>query len=380
MHQMSYRAVLIVALALAASATALADDGGRSRVITTTSARLDYDSNIFLNSSEVSDTILGLNLDTRVVHDASLVTAEFGISAAGLLFLDHKDENTIDPGIDVRLGYVPSDKTNFAGTAAYRRSSQANDALNDRATSNDMLLNSSLEHLTTEKFGLRAKVSYMARDFRSRGYSDVYNARYGVDAIYVYSPKLKTFAGVALGDSWTKNRAPGRRNPGGQETRYTVGFEGEVSPKVTGDFRMGLVQRKFSVAGRGDEGTLYLESNLRWTASEKTIWTLKLNQDVDVSAADQASKTLSTALILTQSLSEKLNFEGSLGYSNSDYNSFGGTGTRTDKNTSYRVRLNYSLTEDVTADISAGFRNNDSTLAVSSYDQFNLGAGISVRF
>lgn len=380
MYSSCPRAVLSFACALAAAVAASAVDVGRSRVVTTASARLDHDSNIFLNSSEVSDTILGLSLGSRLVHDSSVVTTDIGVSVLGLIFADHKDENAFDPGIDARIGYVPSDKTTFTAAAAYRRSSQANEALNDRAVSNDLTFDSSFEHLTTEKFGVRVKTSYLAQDFRSRGYSDVYNVRYGADAIYVYSPKLKTFAGASWGDSWTKNRAPGRRNPGGAEARYSAGFEGELSPKVTGELRVGVAQREFSVAGRGDQSTLFLDSNLRWAAAEKTLWTLRLGQDFGVSAADQASKNFTSSLTLSQSLAEKLNLEGSVGYAKSDYNSFGGTGTRTDKSTTYRLRLNYALTEDVTADASVGFRHNDSTLAVSSYDQFNLGAGITVRF
>jgi hypothetical protein len=370
---------LFVACVAAVSAASAAEIG-RSRVVSSAAVRVDYDSNIFLNASEVSDTILNLNIGSRLVHDASVVTTEVGVTAQGLIFADHNDENTFDPGIDGRIGYVPSDKTSFTAAASYRRSSQAVESLNDRAVSHDLSLNSVFEHLTTEKFGLRIRGSYLGQDFRTRGYSDVYNARYGADAIYVYSPKLKTFVGAAWGDSWTKNRAPGRRNPGGSEARYTVGFEGEVSPKITGDLRLGVVQRDFSVAGRGDESALFLESALRWAAAEKTLWTLNLGQDLGVSAADQASKNFSSSLVLTQALAEKINLEASVGYSRANYNAFGGAGTRTDKSTSYRLRLNYTLTEDVTADASIGYRNNDSTLTVSRYDQLNLGAGITVRF
>lgn len=353
---------------------------GRSRVVSTLGARADYDSNIFVNNTEVHDWIYGMNGAVHLIHDVSEVTTDLGVSANSQIFADHSDQNSFDPGLSAALGYVPSDKTSLKFAGDYRRNSMANEALNARTKSNDLALNGVWEHLTTEKFGVRLTGDYHKSDYRSSGYSDLANYDVGVDAVYVYSPKLRTYAGFAWGESWTSSRAFNRRNPGGDDKRYTIGFEGELGPKLTGDLRLGVVQREFATAGFGDESAFYVASRLSWAAAQKTIWSLHVNQGLNLTAADQSVKNLDAMLVLTQELAERVSFEGSLGYTRASYSAFGGAGARRDHGMSARVRLNYALTENASFDASAGIRDNNSSLVVSDYQQFNLGAGISYRF
>jgi hypothetical protein len=360
--------------------TLLAVEVGRSRVVTTLNARLDYDSNIFVNNSEVDDWVYGMQAGVRLIHDASLVTTDIGLSANGQLFADHSDQNSFDPGIDARLGYVPSDKTSLKAAGSLRRNSMANEVLNTRTESADLALNGEWEHLTTEKFGVRLSGDYAKSDYRSTGYSDLAHYTIGVDAVYVYSPKLRAFAGFAVGESWTENRAFSRRNAGGDDTRYSVGFEGELAPKVTGNLRVGVVQREFATAGYGDDSALYIASRLTWAAAQKTLWTLQVNQGLNITAADQSSKNFDAALVLTQELAERLSLEGIVGYSRANYSTFGGAGARRDHGVNARLRVNYALSENAALDASAGIRDNTSSVAISDYQQVNVGAGFTYRF
>lgn len=378
-HTVLRRASLACAGLLLASGLSAAEIG-RSRIVSTVGARLDYDSNIFVNNTEVRDWIYGMNGAVHLIHDVSEVTTDVGVSANGQIFADHSDQNSFDPGVDAKLGYVPSDKTSVKLAGEYRRNSMANEALNARTKSNDLTLNGVWDHLTTEKFGVRLTGDYRKSDYRSSGYSDVANYDVGVDAIYVYSPKLRTYAGFSWGESWTSSRAFNRRNPGGDDKRYTVGFEGELSPKLTGDLRLGVVQREFATAGFGDESAFYVASRLSWAAAQKTIWSLRVNQGLNLTAADQSVKNLDAMLVLTQELAERVSFEGSLGYTRATYSAFGGAGARRDHGVSARVRLNYALTENASFEASAGIRDNNSSLVVSDYQQINLGAGFTYRF
>lgn len=378
-HTVHRLAILAAAnLVLAGSLAAL--EVGRSRVVTTLGARVDYDSNIFANRSEVHDWIYSMNGGVRLIHDVSAVTTDFGVAANGQIFADHSDQNSFDPAADARIGYVPSDKTNMKLLGAFRRSSMANEALNTRAKSNEFSVGGQWEHLTTEKFGVRVSGDYAKSDYRTPGFSDMANYMVGVDAIYVYSPKLRTFAGFSWGESWTSNRAFNRRNAGGDDKRYSVGFEGELAPKLTGDLKVGVVQRDFSTATFGDDSSLYISSRLSWAAAQKTVWTLRTSQDLNVTASDQSVKNLDTSLVLTQELAERLTLEGSLGYTRATYSAFGGAGARRDHGTKARVRLNYAINENATFDASAGIRDNNSSLAISDYQQVNFGAGFTYRF
>lgn len=371
-------AILGVAFALGVSVQAL--ELGRSRVVSNATVRVDYDSNILLNQSEVEDLIASTTLGTRLVHDASVLKTEAGITAHGYLFADHDENNAFDPGVDGRVAYAPSDKTDFMGKASYARQSQPNEALNDRAESNELLVEGSFRHLATEKLGYRFEADYRSSDYRSAGYSDVKRSGFGADVLWQYSPKLQVFVGLNASTSETRNRPGGRLNAGGDDTRFTVGFEGDVSAKVTGFLRVGVVRREFEVAGRGSDEALFVDTQLHWEAAEKSLWVLSASQDFGVTAVDQSSKSFNLSLSLTHDLSEKVSLESSVGYTHAEYTSFTAFGSRTDEGANGRLRLNYTLRSDLVADVSLGYRNIDSTLGLSSYDQLTCGAGLSYRF
>lgn len=380
MSKIIHRLAIFAAANLIVASSLAAAEVGRSRVVTTLAARLDYDSNIFVNQSEVRDWIYSMNGGVRMIHDVSEVTTDVGVSANGQIFADHSDQNSFDPSIDGRIGYVPSDKTSLKLSGAFRRTSMANESLNTRAKSNDLTFGGQWEHLTTEKLGVRLTADYAKSDYRTAGFSDTANYLVGVDAVYVYSPKLRTYAGFAWGESWTANRAFNRRNAGGDDKRYTIGFEGELAPKITGDLNFGVVQREFAVSNFGDDSAFFIASRLSWAAAQKTVWSLRVNQGLNVTASDQSVKNFDAGLVLSQELAERLNLEGSLGYTRARYSSFGGAGARNDHGLSARVRLNYAFSENATFDASAGLRDNNSTLAVSDYQQVNIGAGFTYRF
>lgn len=380
MSKIALRRYGIVLVGLIVAGGLAAAEVGRSRVVSTLGARLDYDSNIFLNNSEVSDWIYAMNGSVRMIHDVSEITTDVGVSALGQMFSDHSGQNSFDPGIDARIGYMPSDKTQLKAAADWRRNSMANDLLNARVKSTEFVTNASWEHLTTEKFGVRVSTDYHKSDYRSAGYSDVASYDVGAEAVYVYSPKLRTYAGVTWGESWTSKRAFNRPNAGGDDVRYTVGFEGELAPKVTGTVRFGLAQRDFATAGYGDESAFFIASRITWAAAEKTVWALNVDQGLNVTAADQSVKNLAASLVVTQELAERLSLEGSIGYTRANFSVFGGAGARRDNGTSARVRLNYALNENASIDASAGVRNNNSSLKVSDYQQVNVGAGFTYRF
>ncbi len=353
---------------------------GHGRLLGSAAVRADYDSNIFVSNSEVSDTVGTFSGAVRYVRNASEVSLDTAVSLDAYAFADHNNLNSADPALTAALGYNPSDKTDLRANFDWRRSSMANEAVNDRTESNNFVFSSSAEQLFSEKLGLRANAGYNKNSNLTQGYSDVLNYSLGLDGVYVYSPKLKLLAGFTTVESWTTDRPKGRRSPSNMDQRYTVGAEGELAPKVTGELSVGVVQREFDGAGFNRSNALYLSSRLSWAATEKTTWTLLADQNLSLSAADQSVKAFSASLGVSQALSEKLSVDGSIGFDHSNYSAFGGVGNRTDDGYIIRARFNYVIKDNVTVDASAGYRDNRSTLAFSTYDRINFGAGITIKF
>jgi hypothetical protein len=375
------RFTLVVALGSAVGAIPAAGFValGHGRLIGTVTARADYDSNIFVNSSEVDDYVGTVSGGVRYLRDASAVKFEAGAGVSLVGFADHSELNSADPYIDGLLAYSPSDKTEFQGSFSLRRSSIGNEALNDRTTSNDLALGGLFQHLTTEKLGLRLNAGYNRLNYMTPGYSDVLDYSVGVHGVHVYSPKLKLLAGITTREWWTENRAAGRRSPASQDWRYTLGAEGEVAAKVTGEVTAGLVQRD-AETGFSDQSALYLSSRLSWVAAEKTTVVLAVTQDFSVSASDQSVKALNLSLSLTQAISEKMTLDGVVGLDRSTLQAFRDIGNRKDDGYSLRGRLGYAFADNVSFDVSGGYRHNDSNIPVASYDRFTFGVGASVKF
>lgn len=350
------------------------------RLVGTGTARVDYDSNIFISHSQVSDTIATATGGIDYQRDAGIVTCDLGTGLTAQAFAKHSDQNTTDPYFTARMGYAPSDKTNLHGDLDYRRNSIANEFVNARTESDDLVFNSTLEYLGTEKLGLRSAVGYSQSDYITKGYSDVGSDYFGVYGVYVYSPKLKLLSGVTATDSWTKHRATAGLSPDSTDWRYTVGAEGELAPKVTGNVNVGVTRRNFKNAGFQGSSDVYLSTQLNWAAAEKTTWSLVASRSLTLTAADQSAKTFSTELEVVQVLAEKLTGEAAVGWQSADYQSFRQIGNRNDDGYTLRGRLAYTVNDAVSCDLSAGYRNNHSNLLISTYDRVNVGAGVTVRF
>lgn len=375
---------------------------GHGRLVGTATASLDYDSNIFSANpnpavrpgttaqvlpKHFSDWILSETGDVRYQREEALTTLDTGAGVVLREFAHNSGQNSADPYIDGRLGYSDSDKTEARGGFSVRRNTTSNSALNARTRSDDSLLDGRVQYLPTEKLGFRVTGDFATSNYLTAGYSDTHGYSVGVDAVDLYSPKLKLLAGIAGGEDWSGgDKASHRSGFGTQDWRYTVGAEGEIAPKVTANSSVGIVQRHFNTAGRSDTSTLYSSSRLTWAETQKRSWTLEGTQDYGVTALDQSVRQLGLFISMTDSLAEKLSLQAALGYERANYSSIKGTGSRTDDGPSARARLTYQLTDSASFDVSTSYRDNRSSSADyftaqnAQFKRFTLGAGITARF
>lgn len=368
-----------VAAGMTSSALFAFTQVGHGKVMGVVSGDLTYDSNIFVSNSEVSDTVGTLDGGVHYVRDASQITCDGSVGLLGQKFFDHSSQDSIDPYSDIKLGLAPSDDTDVHGEASLRRSTIANEQVNDRTKSNDFALSGFAQHLFAEKTGLRLTADYGQQKYLTTGYSNVFDYNVGVDGVYVYSPKLTLLAGVTNSEWWTEHRS-GRPSANTDDWRYTVGAEGEIAPKVTGKIDIGLIQRDFQATGFQNHTGLYTSTQLTWAAAEKTTVTLMAQRTWQVSADDQALKLLATTLTLTQALSQKVTFTGTVGYTHSNYDSFARANARRDDGYTIRGRVDIAIRDNLSVNVSAGYTKNDSNVVFSDYNRTNIGAGVSFRF
>ena len=375
---------LATGLVAVTSIASAAVEIGHGRIESSVAANASYDSNIFANSSEVSDGIYTLTPEVHYIRDQGIFTTDLGLGVNVVRFGDHTSQDSEDPYFSGHIAYSPSGKTLLTSDVGIKRTSQADDTLNNRVTSNNYSYNGLFQYLFSEKLGYRLTANYNLSNYLTSGYSDVATYTVGVDGVYVYSPKLTGVAGFSYGQSKTTDRSIGHGDPASQDFRYSAGLEGEIAPKVTGTVRAGLVDRQFDNSGFKDSTGIFLASGLKWAATKKTTFSLDASNDFGTTAGDQSSKNFNLTLGIQQTLTEKLSLDGNVAYDHGNYTS-SGSGVfavpgRTDDSESGRVRLAYSFTSMWSADVSVGYRHTDSTLATSTYNRFTGGLGVTARF
>lgn len=349
-------------------------------VETMVSVRGDYDSNIFLNSNNVSDFVTTASAQAKFVRDVALVASEISVGASGAIYGDHTEQKSLDPLVRGNLTYTPSDKTTISGGLSYQRNTIANEALNTRTKSNDFNFQGTVQHLFSEKLGYRVTADYRNNDYISQGYADVLSYSAGANAVYVYSPKLTMIGGYTYRESWNDNRPPGSANASSKDSRIAVGFEGELAPKLSGSLNVGVVNRSFKSSKFEDASALYLGARLKWVPAQKTSVAIDASEDFDLTAANQSSKVASFTVGITQIIDQKWSVDGSVALSHSNYYGASGAGSRTDDNFRIRGRASYAVTTNVSVDVSVGYGNVESTNAFSTYDRVNAGVGLAASF
>jgi polysaccharide biosynthesis protein VpsM len=359
---------------------------GRGRIETTLGVRTDYDSNIFLNNTQQDDMTATANAAARYVHDVGLISAEATLNVSAVKFFDNTDEDSVDPSLTGQATYTPSDKTTLTGSAAYSRQTVANEAVNGRTKSDNLVLSGSLQNLFSEKLGYRVSGGFDGGSYLTTGYADVMSYNAGVSAVYVYSPKLTTTTGFNYRESWTDNRVAGSGDPSNKDYRYTIGFEGELAPKLSGTLDLGVVKNSFNSSQFDSSSAMFAGAGLKWVAAQKTTVSLNGSHDFGLTAANQSSKVGSVSLGVTHVLNPKWTLDGGLSYSHAGYQGLNKDFDRKDDIVRLRGRVSYALASNVNVDLSAGYADAQSSSAdanveaYATYHRVNVGVGITATF
>lgn len=196
-----------------------------------------------------------------------------------------------------------------------------------------------------------------------------------LDFYYAVSPKLDLSVGYQYRDVniEDQNAVPGN-DP--EDHRLSVGLRGEFNPKLTGEVKIGLQERSFSVAGLDDESGLSAEGELVWEASPKVQLTTTVHSDFGVGGSGGTIEHRGLNFDLNYGLSQLWSFGANLGYRNSDYVQQ----ARDDDLTNFGLSLRYVPNEYVTVKAGYDYADNDSSLAGASYSRSRLNITASLRY
>lgn len=348
---------------------------GRGKLTATARLALEYDSNIFANSSETADWSMIFTPSISYARTAGTISTNARLSVNSINFQDTGGQDTIDPSLSVTFNVDRAEKGAFAQSLSYTRQTAANESLNTRAESDEYRGVTRMDYYFSEKTGFRLNANYRLSDFLSRGYNGIRSYTLGGGIVYRYSPKLTAF----LTSSYNPEKAIDLgtapvSNPSSKNYRVRLGLEGQLAPKLSGSVAVGLVRREFDLGGNTE--SFLLSSALSWSASEKTSFSLAASNDFDTSPGAESMRVLNTSLSVRHAIDPKFNVGASVGYQYSRLNQLPGPVARKDEANTMGVSATYRINDNMSLSGNYNRRISDSTLARADYtrDVVNLSA------
>ena len=219
----------------------------------------------------------------------------------------------------------------------------------------------------TEKSSIGTGVVFDDTTYNTAGYANYKYVEVPVDYYFKVEPKLDLSAGFRY-----RSNTVGGNNIDSNDFYYNVGARGEFTPKLTGEFDVGYLQRNF------DNGTtasgLGADSHFVYAVDPKNSVTLSIGDDYTYFPTGLPVRNLGIALGATSALSEQWSITGQLGYNHYAYI----TTTQIDNYYPVTVGVKYVIAKYLT--VSANYTHSEDSSNVLVYnfrdDIFSVSASL----
>lgn len=341
-------------------------------VFLTAAVTARYDDNVLLSeTNKSSDTIFVLMPGFELHSIGGLSQASLSINEQFVRYSSHSSLNSNLTSAAGNISYNNA-ASSLAVTASYQEMDQSNISLRNV----DQTVQRNLASVSADgSFGLTAKtsvgtgVSYERTDYPEVGYRDGESWALPVDFYYAMTPKVD----LSLGYRYRQTKISGNNNDS-KDHFASVGARGAFTPKLSGQIRVGLTQRRFSRGG--SDNVLGLGATLNYVITPKTSASLSASNDFTNSAYGTSIKSFRVNTGVQFAFTPQWNGVVGLSYDASRYKSIP---TRKDKFTVGNVGLNYVPTTYLAFQLSYIFRTNSSDRGVN-FDNNVASLSASVRF
>lgn len=308
-------ALVIVFTGLRAVAAPFLAISENSEVFLTGAVGVRADSNIFLTSTAVSDTILNFDYGAELKFGAqSSAKGVFSISDSISMFSSHSRLNSnlanarfssnYDDGktkVGLKAGYVETDD-NQTDTL---------NKLDFRSRRNIFSVGGTVEIGATEKTSFGGGVDYSRTSYKRSGFADSNVVEVPLNYYYVITPKVDLSLGYRFRETQVSL---------GQDSKdsfYNIGARGQFTPKLNGQFGVGLNQR--NIDGGRSESQLGITSSFNYAYSEKTNMVFGVSNDFGTTGQGKQQKSLSFNLNGQTNLNEQWSVSPGISYRSIDY-------------------------------------------------------------
>lgn len=408
-------------------AAPLVSIGDNTDIFFNGSSSLRWSSNIFRNeNNEESDT-------SWIVSPGFEINVGRGISNADLTVVtrydvvSYKDNDHLDTELFhiEALGSYETSRLNFNGSASFdemKMNDGQNNVQNDLVELNTTAGDLGAEYRVSPKFSFGAEVRYNETEYQTYidRLADRETTSFPLNVYYELTPKLDLTLGYTYSttdiegnsSSFPSDAAeivPGtftvteitERVQTGYERDshfYNVGLRGNIMTKLTGYFKIGYRTRSMgdsigsitvidladpenpditpTATDRDDTGTLGLDANLTWMATTKLLVQLALSRDFGAGGEGESTEITMANLVGNYSFNTNWSAMANLGYTGTDYPD----DQREEEQLTGGLRFNYVLNTYWRFSAGYTYTDNDSSRAISSYDNNSLDLTAILRY
>lgn len=364
----------VIALALPLGATAFAAPfvavGDNAELFLTANAGVKVDDNIYLLSrNEVDDMIFTFAPGVDFVFGKNSATS--GNVYYRHEFLRYSDVSTQDTDL-ANVGFnaaYSNGKSKADFGASYAETAQNEISAPGAIVPMNMTnLRAIGEFGATEKTSLGVGVRMEKKDFKLGGsYSDSDIWTVPMDVYFEYSPKLQ----ASLGYRFRSTDLSGA-SIDSKDHFFSVGARGEFTPKLSGQVRLGLVQRKY--ANNTDDSSFGAEVDLKYAASAKSTLSFGMSSDYGSSATGDTTQTTSFNVGAETQIDEQWSWNMNVAMRAIDYPTRSDDFLQGDIGFAYTYNVNLKITG------SYSMRKQSSGVATSEFNNSVISLAANLRY
>lgn len=348
---------------------------GEGRLNLTASASVFHDTAILARNSGQEDTIYTAGTGLTYTRPSR----SFDFSAAVQLtiqryaeFTDNDDEN-----ISLNVNFSPSQRLEtsrftITGDLILSTSTEANEEVGDIVTTRNYGLSLGVFYDPNRRYNLRLSASAVREDPDS----DIYNETDRYNLGLTVEVPVKEDAFLEFGGSYNKSESDESVQSVGDTYTVFAGLSGQLLPKVGGFIRLGA--QFLETEGLGSDEAPYASAGLNWLIDDSTSASIQLTREFGSTIDDRSSETTSGSISFNRELNRRMSANAGLRYIDSKYKGAAALGNRTDERIEVFSGLAYELTRNSSLSFSASYRDTSSSDSAFEYDQWRIGATVSV--
>lgn len=353
-------------LGTAANAAPFLAIGDGAELFVTGTLGVRADDNIFLTTKATSDTIFDINPGAEITFgkDAALKGALTLVDS----FANYSDNSNLNTNLfaaDFRANYEDG-KLKLKFNTGFHELNQNAPDIQGLTRRDQFVAGTGAEVEISQITSVSAGVNFDHTNYKRRGYGDSDDLSVPINIFYKWTSKVDLSLGYRYRSYETTVGLDST------DHYFNVGARGEFTPKLTGQFSVGINRRELS---NGDSKTLPgLEASFTYALTPKTTLQAGASNDYGTSPQGQQQKNLSLNGGVSINLSEQWSVNGGLSLRRINYY------TRTDDYFEGTLGASYIVNTYVKLNAAYVYRNNSSKLSGGEFTNNVFSIAASLRY